>query len=173
MPRWLRVVRGMIGTAFTFAVGVGGVMSILGAVAWLRDKATIIDVMRTVGRFSVAAFVLGVGFSGLLALLARSRRFSKLSVPMVGAIGVGAGLIYFGLISINGIGTWTPRVALINFSLLTVMGGASAVAMLLIARRGSKSDSALDAGDEHEALGAGEPDIFTHTRTRSKSESEL
>jgi hypothetical protein len=161
----------MIGTGFTFAIGVGGIMSIVGAIAMIRNKATIIDVLQTVGQFSVAAFVLGAGFAGVLALLARGKNFSKLSVPLVGAVGVGAGLIYFGLISINGIGVWTPRVALLNFSLLTVMGGASAVAMLLIARRASsKSDSELGAGEEHDALGAGEPDIFTRTRPRSESE---
>ena len=158
MPRWLRIVRGMIGTGFTFALGVGGFFSILGTIALIRNKATIIEVLETVGQFSVAAFVLGAGFAGVLALLARGKSFSKLSVPLVGAVGVGAGLIYFGLISINGIGVWTPRVALINFSLLTVMGGVSSVAMLLIARRASaKHDSELEAGDDHQALGAGDP----------------
>ncbi len=35
MPRWLRVIRGMIGTGLTFSAGVGVVGSLVAGVAWL------------------------------------------------------------------------------------------------------------------------------------------
>jgi hypothetical protein len=35
VPRWLRVVRGMVGTGLTFAAGVGVVAALTGAFVWL------------------------------------------------------------------------------------------------------------------------------------------
>jgi hypothetical protein len=40
-----------------------------------------------VGKLTVIAFVLGVGFSGMLTMTARSRRLAELSVPRVAARG--------------------------------------------------------------------------------------
>ena len=35
MPRWLRVIRGMIGTGLTFSAGVGVVASMIAGLGWL------------------------------------------------------------------------------------------------------------------------------------------
>ncbi len=145
----------MVGTGLTFAAGVGGVVSIFGAVAWLRGGPTVRDVLETVGKFSVASFVLGVGFAGVVAIGARAGLFKKLSLRLGTALGVGAGSLYWGALAMTGGRSWTPRLAILNFVLLAVIGGGSAAAMLLIARRGRSSS--LEPGDEVRSLGAGDP----------------
>ena len=165
MPRWLRFIRGMIGTGLTFAAGVGVVTSIIGGVSWLGGGVTVRDFLEFVGKFSFASFLLGVAFSGVLAVAARGRHFSKLSLRLVSALGAGAGLLYFGFLAMNGGRNWSPRAAMINFAVLTVMGACSAAATLLIARRAS---SALDS-EETQSLGAG-PQEFIRDRGRSKVE---
>jgi len=153
MPRWLKIVRGMVVTGLTFAVGVGGVVSIFGAVAWLRGRATVRDVLETVGRFSVASFLLGVAFAGVLAIAARAGLFKKLSIRLGTVLGVGAGLIYWTFLATTGGRSWSPRVAVLNLVLLVVMGGGSAAATLVIARR---AGSALGPGDELPRVGPGD-----------------
>lgn len=167
MPRWLRVLRGMIGTGLTFAVGVGAATTLFGAIVWLRGGVQPLEVLRFAGRLSLVSFLLGVAFSGVLALIARGRGFSKLSLPLVTGVGAGAGILYWLFLRSTGGRVWTPRDALGNFVLLIVMGGVSAGATLLIARRGRSS---LGRGDELRGLGEGEPDIL---QPRHKAKSEV
>ena len=167
MPRWLRVVRGLVGTGLTFAVGVGAVTAAVGAVAWLAGRATVVDVLRVAGKFSVASFLLGVAFGGVLAVTARGRRFNKLSLPLVGSLGAGAGLLYWIFLASTGGRVWTLRLAILNFVLLTVMGAGSAIATLVIARR-ARAGAALASSDELQGLGAGDEKIAP-IRRRSKT----
>jgi len=168
MPRWVRVVRGMIGTGLTFAVGVGAVVGAIGTALWIAGGPPFVEVLRTVGKFYVVSFLPGVAFSGVLAIAARGRQFSKLSLRLVGSLGAGAGLLYFLFLAMNGGRNWTPRLALLNFVLLIVIGSGAALGMLLIARR---ARTALDAGGDVPELGAGEQTIGrpdSATRTEAK-----
>lgn len=155
MPHWLRVIRGMIGTGLTFAVGVGVVGSLVGLTALLFGQASLDD-LRFVARISVVAFIVGVGFSGVLALTARGRTFDKLSLPFVTALGAGGGFLYFLFIAaMNGARVWSPRLALLNLTILTVMGAGSAAAMFLLAR---KARDTLAPGEDTPRLGEGTPE---------------
>lgn len=150
MPRWMRIVRGMIGTGLTFAVGVGAVVGAIGTALWLAGGPPFVEVLRTAGKFSVVSFLLGVAFSGVLAITARGQKFSTLSLRLVAGLGAAAGLLYFLFLSANGGRTWTLRLAFTNFALLLVMGAGSAVTMLLIARR-------TGAGSSPRPLSSGSP----------------
>src|SRR5689334_13822434 len=97
----------MVGTGLTFAVGVGSIATIIGSIAALVGGGSFREVFRIAGRLSVAAFLLGIGFSAILAIAARSRRLANLSIPRFALLGAGAGLVYFALISINGVGHWS------------------------------------------------------------------
>jgi hypothetical protein len=156
----------MIGTGLTFAVGVGGITGILGAVAWLRGRVSVVEVMQDVGKFSVVAFLLGIAFSGVLAIAAHGRQFSKLSLRLVTALGAGAGLLYWLFLASTGGRSWSPRLAVLNFVVLIVMGSASAAATLLIARR---AGSSLSSSDELPSLGEGDGEIVGGG-SRSKAE---
>jgi hypothetical protein len=152
MPRWLRVVRGMIGTGLTFAVGVGVVGSLLGLVALLVGQASLDD-LRMVGKMSVVAFIVGVGFSGALALAARGRSFDRLSLRFMTALGAAGGFLYFLFIAAaNGARVWSAWNAIGNLTILTLLGAGAAASMLLLAR---KARGTLTSGEQARSLGAG------------------
>ena len=165
MPHWLRIVRGMIGTGLTFAAGVGMIGGLLGLGVVAFTDARLIDLMF-IGRLMVAAFLLGVAFSGGLALLARGKAFEKVTFPMVTALGGGAGLLYFLFIGFaNGFNVWTPGVMLTNLLLLTGMGAGSAIAMLLVAR---KARAALGSNDDPMLVGEGTAPAAHIVRSREE-----
>lgn len=167
MPRWVRFVRGVIGTGLTFAAGVGVAASVIGGIGWLLHGISTHGLIELVAHTTFASFLLGVAFSGILALTARGRAFSKLSLPLVTTLGAGAGFAYWIFLRFNGGRTWTPRLAVGNFVLLIAMGAGSAAAMLLIARR---ARSALGPGDAMHELGAGD-DEFVPTKRGSRTEA--
>lgn len=151
MSGWKRIVRGMIGTGVVFGAVTGAATLVVGVAAMIFGNASLND-LRFAGRVGVAGFILGVGFSGMLALAARNRRFTELSVPKFAGIGAIAGLIYFLFISTNGIGVWSLETAIFNFLLLVLMGSGAATATLLVARR---ARAGLNAPEELDALGEG------------------
>lgn len=164
MPRWTRIARGMFGTGVTFAVGVGGVSSLVGVAAMVFGEASLIDVVQSVARLTVVSFILGVAFSGLLALIARGRSADKLSLPLVTALGGAGGLSYWVFLAMNGGRNWEPRAALLNFVLLLVMGSGAAAGTLLVARRAKQ---ALSSDEEVALLGEAPADM---PRTQREAE---
>jgi O-antigen/teichoic acid export membrane protein len=152
VPRWLRMIRGMIGTGLTFAAGVGVVGSTLGILGVLLGKLSWDD-LRLVAKLSVVAFIVGVVFSGVLAIAARSRQFDKLSLRFVTGLGAGGGLLYFLFIAaMNGAKVWSASQAIANLAILLILGGGSAAGTLILAR---KAGHALTSGEESRSLGEG------------------
>ncbi len=153
MPRWLRVMRGMVGTGLTFAAGVGVVSAVVGTAGLLAGELTWIDLFRMVGKLSVVASFVGVVFSGVLAIVARRKSFDTLSLPFVTAVGAGGGLLYFLFIGVmNGFRVWSPPTAILNLALLLAMGGGAAAGTFLIGRRVGR---ALTGGEQPRSLGEG------------------
>jgi hypothetical protein len=144
----------MIGTGLAFAAGVGVVASMIVVLpTWLllggdAGREMLVMVIKS----SIWAFPIGVAFSGVLAITARGRPFDKLSLPRFAALGAGGGLLLFGLLAVNAWQAWSVSDAIANLALLTLLGGGSATATLMIARR---AGPALEAGDEPRSLGEG------------------
>lgn len=154
MPRWLRVVRGMIGTGVTFAAGVGLVSAFAAFIAAAVGDFSTRDLLGFVGKLSVVAFLVGVVFSGVLAIAARGKSFDRLSFRFVTGLGAGGGFLYFLFIAANnGARVWSAPDAVANFAILTLMGGGAAAGMLFLARRAGR---ALQPGDEVRSLAEGE-----------------
>jgi len=152
MPRWLRVIRGMIGTGLTFAAGVGVAALILGLVGLLLGELSWGD-LRMVAKLSVIAFLVGVGFAGVLAIAARGRTIDRLSLRYVTALGAVGGLLYFLFIAAaNGARVWSAWNAIGNLTILTLLGGGSAAATLILARGARR---ALKPGEESRSLAEG------------------
>lgn len=150
MPRWLRVIRGMIGTGLTFAAGVGVVASMIAGLVWLLPGSENgLEMIRMVIASSIWAFPIGVAFSGLLAITARGRSFDKLSLPRFAALGAGVGLLFFGVLAINAWHAWSVSTAIANATILVLLGGGSATGTLMLARR---AGPALKPGDESHSL---------------------
>ena len=153
MPRWLRVIRGMIGTGLTFAAGVGVVSSLVGLVALLAGELSGRELLEIVGKLSVVASLVGVAFSGVLAITAHGRPFDRLSLRNVTALGAGGGLLYFLFIAaMNGARVWSASTAVANLTILILLGGGSAAATLTLARR---ARHALKSGEDPPGLGDG------------------
>ncbi len=153
MPRWLRVIRGMIGMGLTFSVGVGVVASMIAVLPWLLlggDSGR--EMIRLVIASSIWAFPIGVAFSGVLAITARGLPFDKLSLPRFAALGAGGGLLLFGVLAVNAYHAWSVMDAIGNATILVLLGGGSATATLMLARR---AGPALKSGDESRSLGEG------------------
>ena len=167
MSRWLRVVRGMIGTGLAFAAGVGGAASAVGALVWLGGGVTGLELLQIAGKFSVVAFLLGVTFSGALAITARTRLIREISLRVGSALGAGAGLLYWAFLAVNGGRNWSARNAIGNLVILLLMGAGAATATLMIARRGRVAQM---PGDEAPGLGAGDDEIV---RARRGSKVEV
>ena len=153
MPRWLRVIRGMIGMGLTFSAGVGVVASMIAVLPWLllggdSDR----EMIRMVIASSIWAFPIGVAFSGVMAITARGRPFDKLSLPHFAALGAGAGLLLFGVLAVNAWDSWSVTTAIANATIFVLLGGGSATASLVLARR---AGPALKSGDESRSLGEG------------------
>ena len=158
MPRWIKVIRGMIGTGLTFSAGVGAVSGTVATLVWLfRSDLTLQHLPNALGlaaRFAVIAFPVGVAFSGVLALVARRRQFGKLSIPLFAALGAGAGILLFLLLGLNGaFAAWNTVDAIVNFTILALLGSGAATGTLLIARRARPE---LEASD-NELLSAPNP----------------
>ena len=153
MPGWLRVIRGMIGTGLTFSAGVGVVASMVAGLVWLLSGSESgLDMIWLAFASSIWAFPIGVAFSGFLALTAHGRSFDKLSLPRFAALGAGVGLLFFGVLAINAWDAWSVTTAIANATIFVVLGGGSATATLMLARR---AGPALKSGDESRSLGAG------------------
>ena len=153
MPRWLRMIRGTIGTGLAFAVGGGAVAFLLGVPLIVTGRVQPLDLLFVAARFGAVGFLLGVVFAGVLAVTARGLTLDRLSVRRVAGIGAGLGLGYFALIAQNGIGVWSLGDAILNLVSVTAIGGGSAAAMLLLARRAA--GATLGAGKERPMVSEG------------------
>ena len=151
MPRWLRLVRGMLGTGVAFAVGGPAIVATIGLGFWLFGNASLGGVAFTAARSSVVSFVIGVLFSGILALAAHGRGFEKLSFRLFTALGGGVGFAAFIAMGLSGaFSAWSFDTGFLNFVLLTSIGAGAAAATLLVAR---KATAAVGSGEERVSFG--------------------
>ena len=154
VPRWLKLIRGMIGTGLAFAVAGPAIVLLIGTFFIVFGNASLGSVVATAARGSVVSFVIGVVFSGVLALVARGRIFEKLSLKLFSALGGGVGLLAWAAMGLNGaFKAWNVDTALVNLILLTSIGAGAAATTLFVAR---KSKAALNSREEQLGLGEGE-----------------
>jgi len=151
MPRWMRILRGMIGMGLTFSIGVGVVASAVALIPFLLAGGDR-DLVRLVVASAIWAFPIGVAFSAVMALTARGRTFEKLSLPRFAAIGAGAGLLLYGVLAANAWQAWSTAQAVANGAIFVLLGAGSATATLALARR---AGGKLKPGDEPRRLDQG------------------
>jgi hypothetical protein len=139
MRRWLQLIRGIIGTGVAFAIGGGAILGLIGTTLSLLGGPPMRAVLATTARGSVLGFLLGVAFSLLLALVARGRAFASLGLSRFAALGGAIGMLAWLLMGVTGaFHAWSLATGLMNLGLLTAMGGGSASAILLLARRAQR-----------------------------------
>jgi uncharacterized membrane protein len=152
MKKWLRRIRGAVGTGLTWAV-VWAVVA--GLIGMLVDPDGSMDEMwPAIGAYP--GFLGGVVFSALLAVAARRRGLDDLSLGRVAAWGAGAGFLV-GVIPFT-IGDPTTEIplwllAVLVIGTITGLSAASATGSLALARMGERREP--DPGADVPGLGAG------------------
>ena len=190
MTRWLRRIRGAVGTGLTWAIGwalvgmlIGVASLVLPGLPWDAFFEVFDAPLPALG---VPGFFGGAFFSLVLGIGGRRRRFAELSLPRFIAWGaVGGLLLSFFPAAMVAVGLATPRPGL-NLWLATavisapliLLSAASAAGSLLLARRaeghgfpGDGADMAelgLAEDDVKELAGSADPPSYEPARARER-----
>jgi hypothetical protein len=148
MNRWLRRIRGAVGTGLVWAVGwafagllIGVSSKLLPGLPW-DSFFEVFD--APLPALAVPGFFGGVFFSMVLGIAGRRRRFSELSLPLFAAWGAVGGLLLilfpFALVAVglasrygSALGTW-QIIATISGPFI-LLSAASASVSLMLARK--------------------------------------
>ncbi len=151
MKKWLRRIRGAVGTGLTWAAAwfaVGTIIELVTLVVYGGGLGQLIA--NSIG-LAVAGFIGGTVFSGVLGIFEGRRMFDELSIPRFAALGAVGGLLLFILLGAVG-GGFTIG-SMLEAILPALLGAGSAAGSLALARRSEDGDL-LEAGEE--ALGLSE-----------------
>ena len=156
--RWLRRIRGAVGmgltwgiTAFLAGIGIEVIHNI-----WPNPLGSMIDIWPAA--LGYPAFCGGVGFSAVLGIAGRRRRFDELSLPGFAAWGAVGGL-FVSLVpaAMVAIGLAAPNIPLWQITAALVgpftLGGAVAASGSLALARTTEDRELLDAGREVAEVG--------------------
>ncbi len=153
MKKWLQRIRGVLGTALTWAAawfGVGIIFSSFVVFGFPQNAGFgLAAVVAGAGVFAGLGFIGGAIFSTVLGITEGRRRFDQMSLPRFASWGALGGL----LMSVFFLSTQTGGSLLgtvIVSSVLTVLGAGSAAGSLALARK-AEDKELLEAGEE--ALG--------------------
>lgn len=137
MPRWMRVVRGMLLMGAT----VGGIAGVLGAAGGLVLWALGLESDPVFGIVAVTTwgFATGAAFSGALALVAGRATFDQLRLPRVAAAGALGGFVLAWIPILGTLGEWSLADASVPLLILPALGAGVASVSLLVARRARPS----------------------------------
>lgn len=139
MKNWLRRVKSAIGMGLTWAAGWLPVGAVLGAVVGVSVGAPVGAVaVLWLKTFGVLGFLGGAIFSVVLRVAERAHRFEDLSLPRFTVWGAVGGLLLGGVCVAGGLlgAGWSSAIGMTILSVATLLGAASAVGTLAIARAG-------------------------------------
>ncbi len=121
MKKWLRRIRGAVGTGLTWAVGwtVVGLSVMVFADTFLGFDADVVELWVPV--FAYPAFLSGVTFSAVLGIAGRRRRFDEMSLRRFAGWGALGGLLVGGFIATMGISSGFPGWGLVIGSTVTLL----------------------------------------------------
>lgn len=147
MKRWLRRLKGAIGTALTWAVGWSVTGMLLGTTGFLGQLA-LVDYAVFGGVFAALGFIGGVVFSAVLSLTEGRRRFDQLSLPRFALWGaLGGALMSLTMAALG------ESAALVNtVSFFAVLGAGSSAGSLALARK-AEDQELLGSAEEIAEVG--------------------
>lgn len=143
MPKWLRRIRGAVGTGLIWAVAWAPIGLLIGMI--VDPDGAMDEPWIAVG--TLPGFIGGVIFSVVLGIAARRRRFDQLSMSRFSTWGAAAGLLVGVLSFLDSVNpqlpTWFPFVVIGS---ITAMSAVSAAGSLALARMAEKH--ALPASED-------------------------
>ena len=142
MKRWLQRLRGVVGTALTWAAG-WSVAGMLIGTTGLFGNLALIEYAIFGGVFAVLGFIGGAAFSVVLSVTEGRRRFDQMSLPRFAVWGAAGGaLLELAMTALGqaggGLATW-------GFFML--LGSGSAAGSLVLARRAEHKEL-LESGED-------------------------
>jgi hypothetical protein len=156
MTKWLRRIRGAIGTGLTWAVAWGGAGTIVMLGFLLRTGSRPDAPFPLV--FGVFGFVAGVIFSGVLGLVEGRRRFDQMSLPRFAAWGAAGGFLlaaaFVLAVSLTGDPAFLWNLVVVG-PLFAVAAAGSAAGSLALARR-AQDPGLLETTEDVTAVGVSE-----------------
>lgn len=140
MKRWLQRLRGVVGTALTWAVG-WCIAGMLIGTTGLFGNLALVEYVIFGGVFAVLGFIGGTAFSVVLSLIEGRRRFDQMSLSRFAVWGaIGGALMSLTVTALGeggGLATWVFYMAL---------GSGSAAGSLAVARR-AEHQQLLESGE--------------------------
>jgi len=131
MNKWLKRIRGVLGTGLTWAAGwsvVGAINGVVTAVFSGGGPGLLSGLLFTVGWFAGVGFVGGAVFSVVLGIAEGRRRFDQMSLPRFAGWGALGGLLLFMLLWSGGGSTLG---LVVTASIMSLMCAGSAAGPLL------------------------------------------
>ena len=152
MRRWLRRLRGAVGTALVWASGWAGTGLLL-SLTGLFGSLAAVEYVVFAGVFAVMGFISGAAFSSILAIAERSRTFDQMSLPRFAGWGAVGGILLQLVFVALGQGTGP-----ILLAMCALLGSGSAAGSLALARRaklgpGVAGQSVLPADEASPLIG--------------------
>ena len=158
MKRWLRRLKGAIGTALTWAVSWSVTGMLLGTTGFLGQLA-LVEYVVFGGAFAALGFIGGATFSVVLSLTEGRRRFDQLSLPRFALWGAFGG----ALMSLT-MAAFGESAAFVNtVTFFAVLGAGSSAGSLVLARKAEDqellrsadqvAEVGLSGGETRELLG--------------------
>lgn len=155
MARWLRRLRGAIGTGLTWGSTWFGAGMVIMLGALLLTGSTGADIPYPIG-FGALGFVAGVTFSGVLGLIEGSRRFEQMSLPRFATWGAAGGFL-FSVLFVSAVALAEGPAFLANLAglapLFSVAGAGCAAGSLALARRAVDREL-LETGEDSGEIGS-------------------
>ncbi len=143
MKKWLRRIRGAVGTALTWAAAWFG----FGAIVALVGGGGLADLYLQSAGLAAAGFVGGGIFSTVVGIVEGRRRFDEMSLPRFAGWGaVGGFLLAAPLVIMSVAVGGTPNVFL-SLGAITLLGAVSAAGSLALARRADDRELLEDGAD--------------------------
>ncbi len=139
MKKWLKRIRGVLGTGLTWALvwGVVGTAIRIVALAISDDPfggvEPVTSVLALLGTFGAMGFIGGVAFGTVLGITEGRRRFDQMSLPRFAAWGGAGGLVLSVIMFIAG-GFQIGLGELVILGTLPLLGAGSAAGSLALAR---------------------------------------
>ena len=165
MKKWLKRIRGVLGTALSWAAAwspIGAIWALLPGVSPVGGPGVLELVVSFVAQYAAMGFVGGAAFSLVLGITEGRRRFDQMSLLRFAAWGALGGLLLsvfkntlghflLGLLGSVGVPSFTIT-NVISAGVVTLMAAGSAAGSLALARK-SEDRELLDAGADVADIG--------------------
>jgi uncharacterized membrane protein YjfL (UPF0719 family) len=158
MNKWLRRIRGVLGTALTWAAAWSGLAFVLSLVGFFGTPGSVQFYAVLAAFGAVVGFVGGTIFSVVLRIAERHRSFDDMSLPRFAGWGAVGGVL-LAMLWVTGAGPPPTLGEILSTGVIMgLMGAGSAGGSLALARR---ADPLLEPGDPVGLLEGDTPDPST------------